>query len=151
MFSEELWPENEKKCAVLRKPKQGRKRQELLAVALGVKVGVKGAFLWPPLKLFACSQISSLVRRAALTHNDNHFNYEKTHNFKVSKPLRSSFWGQGAGGGVPLAVPGSSWLVKHREGTLLSFPRLAPCMTSHRCLVSNWSPHPASSVLCADT
>ena len=78
-------------------------------------------------------------------------NYEKTHNFKVSKPLRSSFWGQGAGGGVPLAVPGSSWLVKHREGTLLSFPRLAPCMTSHRCLVSNWSPHPASSVLCADT
>ncbi|KAI4570487.1 hypothetical protein MJT46_006004 [Ovis ammon polii x Ovis aries] len=82
MFSEELWLENEKKCAVVRKPKPGRKRQELLAVALGVKVGVKGAFLWPPLKLFACPQISSLVRRAALTHNDNHFNYEKTHNFK---------------------------------------------------------------------
>lgn len=90
-FSEELWLENEKKCAVVRKPKQGRKRQELLAVALGVKVGVKGSFLWPPLRLFACSQISSLVRRAALTHNDNHFNYEKTHNFKVSKPLRSFF------------------------------------------------------------
>ncbi|KAB1276492.1 Beta-chimaerin [Camelus dromedarius] len=83
MFSEELWLENEKKCAVVRKPKQGRKRQELLAVALGVKVGVKGGFLWPPLKLFACPQISSLVRRAALTHNDNHFNYEKTHNFKT--------------------------------------------------------------------
>ncbi|KAB0345856.1 hypothetical protein FD755_012443 [Muntiacus reevesi] len=92
MFSEELWLENEKKCAVVRKPKPGRKRQELLAVALGVKVGVKGAFLWPPLKLFACPQISSLVRRAALTHNDNHFNYEKTHNFKVSEPLHPFFY-----------------------------------------------------------
>lgn len=91
MFSQELWLENEKKCAVVRKPKPGRKRQELLAVAWGVKVGVKGGFLWPPLKLFACPQISSLVRRAALTHNDNHFNYEKTHNFKVSQPLPSFF------------------------------------------------------------
>lgn len=91
VLSEQCWLENEKKCAVVRKPKPGRKRQELLAVALGVKVGVRGAVLWPPLKLFACSQISSLVRRAALTHNDNHFNYEKTHNFKVSKPPRSFF------------------------------------------------------------
>ncbi|XP_068828419.1 beta-chimaerin isoform X7 [Capricornis sumatraensis] len=91
MFSEELWLENEKKCAVVRKPKPGRKRQELLAVAFGVKVGVKGAFLWPPLKLFACPQISSLVRRAALTHNDNHFNYEKTHNFKVHT-FRGPHW-----------------------------------------------------------
>uniref|UniRef100_A0A2I3SYE2 Chimerin 2 n=2 Tax=Pan TaxID=9596 RepID=A0A2I3SYE2_PANTR len=91
MFSEELWLENEKKCAVVRKSKQGRKRQELLAIALGVKVGVKGGFLWPPLKLFACSQISSLVRRAALTHNDNHFNYEKTHNFKVHT-FRGPHW-----------------------------------------------------------
>ncbi|XP_065740564.1 beta-chimaerin isoform X7 [Phocoena phocoena] len=91
MFSEELWLENEKKCAVVRKPKQGRKRQELLAVALGVKVGVKGSFLWPPLKLFACPQISSLVRRAALSHNDNHFNYEKTHNFKVHT-FRGPHW-----------------------------------------------------------
>uniref|UniRef100_A0A8C5Z3E8 Beta-chimaerin n=1 Tax=Marmota marmota marmota TaxID=9994 RepID=A0A8C5Z3E8_MARMA len=91
MFSQELWLENEKKCAVVRKSKQGRKRQELLAVALGVKVGVKGSWLWPPLKLFACSQISSLVRRAALTHNDNHFNYEKTHNFKVHT-FRGPHW-----------------------------------------------------------
>ncbi|KAM6152057.1 beta-chimaerin isoform 5-T5 [Erethizon dorsatum] len=91
MFSQELWLENEKKCAVVRKSKQGRKRQELLAVALGVKVGVKGSLLWPPLKLFACPQISSLVRRAALTHNDNHFNYEKTHNFKVHT-FRGPHW-----------------------------------------------------------
>lgn len=83
MFAEELWLENEKACAVVHKSKRGRKRQELLAVALGVKMGVKGALLWQPLKLFAYSQITSLVRRAALTQNDNHFNYEKAHNFKV--------------------------------------------------------------------
>lgn len=83
MCSQELWLENERKCTVVRKSKPSRKRQELLAIAFGVKVGLKGGFLWSPLKLFACSQISSLVRRAALTHNDNHFNYEKTHNFKV--------------------------------------------------------------------
>ncbi|XP_019495459.1 PREDICTED: beta-chimaerin isoform X3 [Hipposideros armiger] len=37
------------------------------------------------------NQISSLVRRAALTHNDNHFNYEKTHNFKVHT-FRGPHW-----------------------------------------------------------
>nr|XP_042129284.1 beta-chimaerin isoform X2 [Peromyscus maniculatus bairdii] len=36
-------------------------------------------------------KISSLVRRAALTHNDNHFNYEKTHNFKVHT-FRGPHW-----------------------------------------------------------
>ncbi|XP_077656935.1 beta-chimaerin-like isoform X6 [Urocitellus parryii] len=91
MFSQELWLENEKKCAVVWKSKQGRKRQELLAMALGVMVGVKGGWLWPPLKLFACSQISSLVPRAALTHKDNHFNYEKTHKFKIHT-FRGPHW-----------------------------------------------------------
>lgn len=112
MFSEELWLENEKKCAIVRKPKQGRKRQELLAMALGMKVGVKGGFLWPPLKLFACSQISSLVRRAALTHNDNHFNYEKTHNFKVSKPRHSFFCYKRAGRRVQFTISIWSLIVK---------------------------------------
>ncbi|CAH7149037.1 Chn2 [Phodopus roborovskii] len=37
------------------------------------------------------SLISSLVRRAALTRNDNHFNYEKTHNFKVHT-FRGPHW-----------------------------------------------------------
>ncbi|KAM5204212.1 beta-chimaerin isoform 3-T3 [Hipposideros larvatus] len=37
------------------------------------------------------NQISSLVRRAALAHNDNHFNYEKTHNFKVHT-FRGPHW-----------------------------------------------------------
>ncbi|XP_074122703.1 beta-chimaerin isoform X1 [Sminthopsis crassicaudata] len=35
--------------------------------------------------------ISSLVRRAALTQNDNHCNYEKTHNFKVHT-FRGPHW-----------------------------------------------------------
>ncbi|XP_078198629.1 beta-chimaerin isoform X4 [Callithrix jacchus] len=39
----------------------------------------------------AVEKISSLVRRAALTHNDNHFNYEKTHNFKVHT-FRGPHW-----------------------------------------------------------
>ncbi|KAF7237716.1 Beta-chimaerin, partial [Varanus komodoensis] len=91
MLAEELWLENEKTCAVVHKSKRGRKRQELLAVALGVKMGVKGALLWQPLKLFAYSQITSLVRRAALTQNDNHFNYEKAHNFKVHT-FRGPHW-----------------------------------------------------------
>lgn len=83
MFAQELWLENEEACTVVHKAKRGRKHQELLAVVLGVKMGVRGALLWQPLKLFAYSQITSLVRRAALTQNDNHFNYEKAHNFKV--------------------------------------------------------------------
>lgn len=121
MFSQELWLENEKKCAVVRKPKPGRKRQELLAAAWGVKVGVKGGFLWPPLKLFACPQISSLVRRAALTHNDNHFNYEKTHNFKVSPPLRSCFCSERASGPGQCVVSIGSlmsgrWKLKRHDG-----------------------------------
>uniref|UniRef100_A0A8C5SH33 Chimerin 2 n=1 Tax=Laticauda laticaudata TaxID=8630 RepID=A0A8C5SH33_LATLA len=91
MFAEELWLDNEKACALVHKSKQGRKHQELLAVALGVKMGVKGALLWQPLKLFAYSQITSLVRRTALTQNDNHFNYEKAHNFKIHT-FRGPHW-----------------------------------------------------------
>lgn len=86
MLSPEPGPEKERKCTVAaaaRKPRPGRARQELLAAAWGVRVGVRGV-LWPSLRLFACPQISSLVRRAALTHSDHHFHYEKTHNFKVS-------------------------------------------------------------------
>ncbi|XP_074122704.1 beta-chimaerin isoform X2 [Sminthopsis crassicaudata] len=39
----------------------------------------------------AVEKISSLVRRAALTQNDNHCNYEKTHNFKVHT-FRGPHW-----------------------------------------------------------
>lgn len=67
--------------------RQERKRQELLALALGVKLGSKGTLLWKPIKLLAsCPQISSpLVRRSALKDTtEKQCSYEKLHNFKVS-------------------------------------------------------------------
>ena len=70
--------------------RQERKRQELLALALGVKLGSKGTLLWKPIKLLAsCPQISSpLVRRSALKDApEKQCSYEKIHNFKVSRFL----------------------------------------------------------------
>lgn len=68
--------------------RQERKRQELLALALGVKLGSKGTFLWKPIKLLAsCPQISSpVVRRSALKDTpEKQCSYEKIHNFKVRR------------------------------------------------------------------
>ncbi|XP_038596790.1 beta-chimaerin isoform X1 [Tachyglossus aculeatus] len=45
----------------------------------------------PPEDRALGTKITSLVRRAALTQNDNHFNYEKTHNFKVHT-FRGPHW-----------------------------------------------------------
>lgn len=67
--------------------RQDRKHQELLALALGVKLGSKGSLLWKPIKLLAsCPQISSpLVRRSALKDTpEKQCSYEKIHNFKVN-------------------------------------------------------------------
>lgn len=67
--------------------RQERKRQELLALALGVKIGCKGNLMWKPIKLLASyPQISSpLVRRSALKDTPEKLSsYEKIHNFKVS-------------------------------------------------------------------
>uniref|UniRef100_A0AAQ4NWS7 N-chimaerin n=1 Tax=Gasterosteus aculeatus aculeatus TaxID=481459 RepID=A0AAQ4NWS7_GASAC len=71
-----------------------RKRQELLALALGVKLGSKGTLLWKPIKLLAsCPQISSpLVRRSALKDTpEKQCSYEKIHNFKVHT-FRGPHW-----------------------------------------------------------
>lgn len=70
--------------------RQERKHQELLALALGVKLGCKGTLLWKPIKLLAsCPQISSpLARRSALKETpEKQCFYEKMHNFKVSRFL----------------------------------------------------------------
>lgn len=67
-----------------------RKRQELLALALGVRLGSKGTLLWKPIKLLAsCPQIASpLVRRTVLKDApEKQCSYEKIHNFKVRKRL----------------------------------------------------------------
>ncbi|TKS81954.1 Beta-chimaerin Beta-chimerin [Collichthys lucidus] len=74
--------------------RQERKRQELLALALGVKLGSKGTLLWKPIKLLAsCPQISSpLVRRSALKDTpEKQCFYEKIHNFKVHT-FRGPHW-----------------------------------------------------------
>nr|XP_032821568.1 beta-chimaerin-like [Petromyzon marinus] len=49
--------------------------------------------LWQPLKIFACSQLGSLVRRAALLRDapDHLHKYEKSHNFKVHT-FRGPHW-----------------------------------------------------------
>uniref|UniRef100_A0A4W3HWQ7 Chimerin 2 n=1 Tax=Callorhinchus milii TaxID=7868 RepID=A0A4W3HWQ7_CALMI len=92
MPSEELWSESEQTCSpAVRKSKKDKKRQELLAVALGMKVGRRGTVLWQPLKLFAYSQITSVVRRATLKQSESNFNYEKSHNFKVHT-FRGPHW-----------------------------------------------------------
>ncbi|XP_028436134.1 beta-chimaerin isoform X4 [Perca flavescens] len=74
--------------------RQERKHQELLALALGVKLGSKGTLLWKPFKLLAsCPQISSpLVRRSALKDTpEKQCSYEKIHNFKVHT-FRGPHW-----------------------------------------------------------
>uniref|UniRef100_H3DM55 N-chimaerin n=1 Tax=Tetraodon nigroviridis TaxID=99883 RepID=H3DM55_TETNG len=71
-----------------------RKRQELLALALGVKLGSKGTLLWKPIKLLAsCPQIASpLVRRTVLKDApEKQCSYEKIHNFKVHT-FRGPHW-----------------------------------------------------------
>lgn len=68
--------------------KQEASQQEMLAAALGMRMGPQKppATIWQPLKLFAYSQLTSLVRRATLKETDRAPKYEKVHNFKVSKP-----------------------------------------------------------------
>lgn len=71
----------------LRARRQEQKHQELLVLALGLRLGVKDTLLWKPIKLLACSQISNspLGRRSALKDgSEKQCNYEKVHNFKVS-------------------------------------------------------------------
>lgn len=77
-----------------------RKHHELLALALGVNLGSKGALLWKPLKIWACSQInpSPLSRRTTIKDGpEKHCNYEKIHNFKVGAGcfMFTSCWNYG--------------------------------------------------------
>lgn len=70
---------------VLHRAKKERRHQELLALALRVKLGTTGALLWKPLKLLPFPQITSpLVKRTALRDGERQCSYEKAHNFKVS-------------------------------------------------------------------
>lgn len=65
--------------------KAEEKEQGMVAAALGMKMSPQKppTTLWQPLKLFAYSQLTSLVRRATLKESERAPKYEKVHNFKV--------------------------------------------------------------------
>eukprot|EP00066_Takifugu_rubripes_P014822 XP_011604088.1 PREDICTED: beta-chimaerin [Takifugu rubripes] len=89
--TEEVW---EAELITHKARRHERKRQELLALALGVKLGSKGTILWKPIKLLAsCPQIASpLVRRTVLKDApEKQCSYEKMHNFKVHT-FRGPHW-----------------------------------------------------------
>lgn len=85
MPSRESYTLSKAEKSLVHKSKQEGKEQELLAAALTMRMRPQKppATLWQPLKLFAYSQLSSLVRRATLKDNDRVPKYEKVHNFKV--------------------------------------------------------------------
>lgn len=95
MPSRESYTISKTEKSLVHKTKQEGKEQELLAAALAMRMRPQKppATLWQPLKLFAYSQLSSLVRRATLKDNDRVPKYEKVHNFKVRPFLVSlQYW-----------------------------------------------------------
>lgn len=85
MPSKESWSGRKTNRATVHKSKQEGRQQDLLIAALGMKLGSQksSVTIWQPLKLFAYSQLTSLVRRATLKENEQIPKYEKVHNFKV--------------------------------------------------------------------
>ncbi|GAA6070125.1 beta-chimaerin isoform X2 [Tachysurus ichikawai] len=84
------WEPTGSDLAPLRARNQERKRQELLALALGLRLGVKNTLLWKSIKLLACPQISNspLGRCSALKDgSEKQCNYDKLHNFKQDEML----------------------------------------------------------------
>lgn len=86
MPSKESWSGRKTNKPAVHKSKQEGRQQDLLIAALGMKLGSQksSVTIWQPLKLFAYSQLTSLVRRATLKENEQIPKYEKVHNFKVS-------------------------------------------------------------------
>lgn len=103
MPSKESWSGRKTNRATVHKPKQEGRQQGLLIAALGMKLGSQksSVTIWQPLKLFAYSQLTSLVRRATLKENEQIPKYEKVHNFKVRMlvsdpfPIRSTQYLEG--------------------------------------------------------
>ncbi|KAF6361234.1 chimerin 1 [Rhinolophus ferrumequinum] len=93
MPSKESWSGRKTKRAAVHKSKQEGRQQNLLIAALGMKLGSQksSVTIWQPLKLFAYSQLTSLVRRATLKENEQIPKYEKVHNFKVHT-FRGPHW-----------------------------------------------------------
>ena len=87
MPSRESYEASKEEKSLVQKAKREANQEDMLAAALGMTVGTQKppATFWQPLKLFAYSQLTSLVRRATLKESTPRT--EKVHNFKVS------FWG----------------------------------------------------------
>lgn len=85
MPSKESWPGHRANRSAVRNSKREGRQPDLLIAALGMKLGAQksSVTIWQPLKLFAYSQLTSLVRRATLKENEHVPKYEKIHNFKV--------------------------------------------------------------------
>lgn len=85
MPSKESWSGHKAHRSAVHSSKQESRQQDLLIAALGMKLGTQksSVTIWQPLKLFAYSQLTSLVRRATLKENEHIPKYEKIHNFKV--------------------------------------------------------------------
>lgn len=81
--------------SLVQRAKREANQEEILAAALGMRMGTEKptATFWQPLKIFAYSQLTSLVRRASLKESDLAPISEKVHNFKVRVRFRSKLQG----------------------------------------------------------
>ncbi|KAJ3591968.1 hypothetical protein NHX12_007098 [Muraenolepis orangiensis] len=95
MPSREAYEVHKGDKSLVQKAKREANQEEILAAALGMRIGPQKppATIWQPLKLFAYSQLTSLVRRATLKENADGPVYEKVHNFKVHT-FRGPHWCQ---------------------------------------------------------
>lgn len=86
MPSRESYEVCQEEKPLVQKAKREANQEDILAAALGMRMGPQkpSATFWQPLKLFAYSQLTSLVRRASLKESDWPSRSEKAHNFKVS-------------------------------------------------------------------
>ena len=85
MPSRESYEVRKGEKSLVHKAKREPNQEEILAAALGMRMGPQKppATIWQPLKLFAYSQLTSLVRRATLKDNERATTCQKVHNFKV--------------------------------------------------------------------
>ena len=91
MPSRESYEVHKEEKSLVQKAKREANQEDILAAALGMRMGPQKppAAFWQPLKLFAYSQLTSLVRRATLRESDRSPRSEKVHNFKVRpNPLK---------------------------------------------------------------
>ncbi|XP_034740981.1 N-chimaerin isoform X2 [Etheostoma cragini] len=93
MPSRESYEVHKEEKSLVQKAKREANQEDILAAALVMRMGPQKppATFWQPLKLFAYSQLTSLVRRATLKENERTPKSEKVHNFKVHT-FRGPHW-----------------------------------------------------------